>query len=637
MIQKELIRTMLPGLLVGALLPCLSGVLTACIDEEVVAEAVMEDDVRAMVSSQFSLSLPPKGYATRQSDAIVQATDNSIAQFRGIEDIMLIPFASTSVTSTDHPIGYPPIITKLLKPEQQLVINTIPAGKLVSGNNSVLFGNVGLPTGTQSLLFYGHAIESEVTQADLPAGKILNDLTAAGLADAKKHKNGILTPNGLPLALTDTPSSLDFELEEIASDWATTAKTNDLIAYLNGIVAGLAADGILNVNNASVIDFLANYAASSSNVLTFVTNLYNGIAASNTNTRTAILDGLKDVTYDGGGAITACELIDDYANFPANLFLPDGAAVVEYVDVTEGVVTTKKFRAVTDGVSYSGLQIAPPHIYTYPTSLYYRGNSHIKTSKESQQDKYVDTNDWSAILGCYGNNAIEATTHSVVMETPVQYAVGRLDMSVKIANGDIHDYKEQVVAVPDAGFPVSAVLISSHHSVDFEFKAKNVPSCTVYDTAIGSVSAPREAYLAENSSTLNTTKTLVLQTMSTKDITDLTATPYHKVYVVVEFVNNLGTSFVGQDAQIIPDGCHFYLIGELDPTQLSGYDIDDPVKSRVFTQDYITTANFTINSLAEAYNIIPDLRVSELELGLRIDTNWQVGNHFTDTPIEFHQ
>ena len=47
--------------------------------------------------------------------------------------------------------------------------------------------------------------------------------------------------------------------------------------------------------------------------------------------------------------------------------------------------------------------------------------------------------------------------------------------------------------------------------------------------------------------------------------------------------------------------------------------------TRVFIQDYTTKANFTINSLKNAYVTIPDLRASKLQLGLSVDLTWQSG------------
>ena len=49
-------------------------------------------------------------------------------------------------------------------------------------------------------------------------------------------------------------------------------------------------------------------------------------------------------------------------------------------------------------------------------------------------------------------------------------------------------------------------------------------------------------------------------------------------------------------------------------------------------QDYVTTANLTISSLKGAYNVIPDLRTTALELGISVDLLWTPGLVF-EVPI----
>ena len=61
-------------------------------------------------------------------------------------------------------------------------------------------------------------------------------------------------------------------------------------------------------------------------------------------------------------------------------------------------------------------------------------------------------------------------------------------------------------------------------------------------------------------------------------------------------------------------------------------------------QDYVTTANFTIKlgtsstvfdqdapneeGLGDAYNVIPDLRTPQMELGMSVDLKWEVGHEY---------
>jgi hypothetical protein len=127
------------------------------------------------------------------------------------------------------------------------------------------------------------------------------------------------------------------------------------------------------------------------------------------------------------------------------------------------------------------------------------------------------------------------------------------------------------------------------------------------------------------------------------------------VYIALEFVNNV-QDFWGQN-NLIRKGGTFYLIGKLDPNVLSSshslstsdlsegiswpdtYEIPPYITTegstkgqtlkerRVFIQDYMTTANFVIGatSLQHALVAVPDLRSSQISLGLSVDLEWQTG------------
>ena len=83
-------------------------------------------------------------------------------------------------------------------------------------------------------------------------------------------------------------------------------------------------------------------------------------------------------------------------------------------------------------------------------------------------------------------------------------------------------------------------------------------------------------------------------------------------------------AFRGQDG-IIPDGGKFYLVGQLAPKDQKVTGVENPA---VFMSDYMTTMNLTITSLKSAYNTIPDLRSTKLQLGLSVDLDWQAGLQF---------
>ena len=93
--------------------------------------------------------------------------------------------------------------------------------------------------------------------------------------------------------------------------------------------------------------------------------------------------------------------------------------------------------------------------------------------------------------------------------------------------------------------------------------------------------------------------------------------------------NNSGVAFRGADGIIPADG-KFYLVGQLNPDAKTIEGVTNPA---VFMSDYKTTMNLTIKSLKSAYNTIPDLRSTKLQLGLSVDLEWKTGIQF-DVNIE---
>ena len=56
---------------------------------------------------------------------------------------------------------------------------------------------------------------------------------------------------------------------------------------------------------------------------------------------------------------------------------------------------------------------------------------------------------------------------------------------------------------------------------------------------------------------------------------------------------------------------------------------------RVFMQDYMTEATFVLteNSLKYALVAVPDLRSSQISMGLSVDLNWNKGLKFDNVPL----
>ena len=124
------------------------------------------------------------------------------------------------------------------------------------------------------------------------------------------------------------------------------------------------------------------------------------------------------------------------------------------------------------------------------------------------------------------------------------------------------------------------------------------------------------------------------------------------VYVALEIQNN-GDDFWGRD-NMVRSGGTFYLLGQLKnseggtitwPTNyqvppiygVDGEDIPSGKTAgaskqipRVFIQDFMTKATFRIGqmSLHNAYVTTPDLRTTQMSLGLSVDLSWETGYEF---------
>ena len=309
--------------------------------------------------------------------------------------------------------------------------------------------------------------------------------------------------------------------------------------------------------------------------------------------------------------------------FPRNYDLPDGAAVLKFKEETRTFAYEEGITVETTGsnlVDYTKI--------TYPSELAYFVSSPVRTS--STKDKLTDLPDYKAWLGNtadwgqYGD-VVKSNTTLVVLKEPVQYGVACLKSKIKCATASLEDNASQIIksaanntlTVPSNGIEVKGILIGGQpQGVEWNFEPASSATFdhTIYDNDISGIVA--------QTSYSNPNYTLVLDN-NNSSTTDPTQS---KVNVTVELENNMG-DFYGKDG-LIPNGSRFYLVGQLDPnastaTKPSGETID-----RVFVKDHTTVANFIIKNLQNAYNHIPDLRTSKINVGLAVDLKWESGIKF---------
>ena len=627
--------------------------LSACSSSDDVVDVNPTYDGEA-VKTQFTISFTQSVAKTRQTAATVQTTADggniTISGFRGMDNIVLYPFAATAVagadpiTSSSTKIGDKISLTSMIQPAQpsNYEANTIPAGTsgLTTASNSVLFGDVTIPIGTGSFLFYGKAIDNTTYTDKFYNGslKLINTTASNATPDA---------PN---------PANIAFDLEQIYPSSTTASTVGAALAdYLSQIAQAGGFDSSTKksaweaTDNTGLKDLYAKFitlkAGSSLNVQAAVQDLYTSIKNNTDDVSIAIKNAILSttttaITYstkyatdeNSDGTLEFQANIGNSAAtyFPGDKNLPDGAALLAYDD------DTNTFSQSEDGVGNTGNN-AEYADYVYPASLYYYCNSGIKTSTSSQQTLYNGTNTWAQITGnaAYAGNAVGPSSRSVAILDPIQYGVGRLDMKIKKLNTEtvggkpvMYDKKGEPYDVTN-GFTVTGVLIGGQKQVGFNFEPNGTTEKTIYDNITKSQTGTTLTVDKENASATN--YTLALETASNSEI-----------YVAVEFLNN-GADFEGADG-VIPAGCKFYLVGKLDPTTEGTYDETNTATgvsstgNKVFKQDYKTIADFSIakgtantantKGLAAAYNTVPDLRTPQLELGFSVDLTWNPGITF---------
>lgn len=579
------------------------------------------------VKTSFTLSVGlPKGnstsgaksnFGTRMSKDVTQA--QGTPTFRGIDNICLIPFAKTSAISGSDKRLSENITLPASTTDGKSNVYESSAAK--GTDHATVYANVNIPVGTATFLFYGKAID--------------NAAATAISSDADKHKFGTLTADGL----AKEPADITFTPVQIYTATEADSKATALADYLTSIantkitvgdkeVAWSATNDASNTIYPLYKQFIKIETGSSASIRAALQTIYESLKNNTDAMSKAVIASIKgsgnaSATISEDGTVT---LNENLQGFPDNLEtpIPDGCALVKW--------NTDKFEANISGTSTSGQMTQKPADLVYPANLQYYANTTLKTSDTDQSSAYDGSNTWTQILEKYTTGtAVGPATRSVALYDQIQYAVGRLDVTVKAGASTLKDREGKEINITngsDPSFPISAVLVGGQKQVGFDFTpSSSTTEYTIYDNAVPDTWT--SAGVTSSASDAN--HTLVLADAANTSVN-----------IAVEFTNNSGTEFVGKDG-IVGKGAKFYLLAKLDPskgTKPDGVDI-----SQVFKQDFTTTANLTINKnegttsgsstvyeqgLANAYNVLPDLRTPKLSLGLSVDLNWQTGMTFDE-------
>ena len=610
------------------------------------------------VELPFSLSIGRRSPLTKMSTGVTQV-DATEASFRGIQEVYIIPFkASRAITSTDARVGANLNLPQTGLPS--LFGTSAQNGNfsgLVSQNNSHLYKGVIIPRGTASMLVYGQAVDDAVS--------VSPDSVAF-----KRH-NGVLRKHAVEYA--DHPSEITFTLEPFITDAtepAFNAKVNGMIAYLNSIASasvsltGYTRSGYTYTQNTwtyrwntpsdygnygdlkNAFDFLTNngvaFSAGTSGLNQMLTTLYNSLYSMANNTTAGgtsyrlqyyasnsgwnqqqsnyyylyhlsgrvreLIDNSTYVTVSGSGANATVTLNADYSSFPESFGVPAGCVALQW-NGSQFVLQTPA----------SGAALAPMNAYCYPPSLWYMANSTLRTSDRGTiVEEYKSANTtWQSIFDLYTYGTVVVPgAESAALRDPLQYGVAMLEVNLNYALSPggtqlLPDSQANTVDVRNDHFPLTGIIIGEQKNQEFNFTpTMSGTSFYVYDSEVNNGSTPK-AYIAGQSSAIvfQPIHTLVVPTEDQQD-----------VHVALEFQNNSGADFYGANGNKVPAGSRFYLIATLkfaEAVNNSGETL-----SAIFVRDHVTQVTFSVESLAKAYNTIPELRDPQLEIGVVTKIEW---------------
>ena len=563
-----------------------------------------------VVKTQFVINIP---YAGNESGGNARVSTRRTAEntqndnnFLGLKDIEMFAFdnvpGETSQTST-----------------RTIRIRTdMPS---TSNDYRRIYSDIAIPVGTKNMILYARATRTKTVEF---AYADKTNFEAGSLTNPYGNFKDDAKPN---------LSVLNFNLEAIHKNNDFNEKGQAILTKLNDI-ANTTVDGTSwsEIGNDQTAD-------NDDKILKSLYTKFIKLTAGSANSVNSFIDHLKRAIESQGVKTTMAQAIINKCTqvssiFPRDCYLPDGVAKVKFNPTTSSFA----FETVTAGTTTQGSNLIDYKTVTYPSELAYFVSSPIKTSttdksKATDLPKYDDwlagTETWEGYKDIVQNN-----TRFVALQNPVQYGVACLKSSIKYSGTSLEDNaKEKIgsesnnfITVNDNSFPITGILIGGQPEGvkwDFEPNSATKPAdfkYTIYDSDMnGGINFTAKT---EGTGTLPYNYTLVLDN---KDISSENA-DQSNVNVVIELKNN-AADFYGADG-LIPEGSKFYLAGTLDLNATNSVKPNDSKVDHVFVKDHTTVANFTIKDLKKAYNCIPDLRTSKINVGLAVDLSWKSGITF---------
>lgn len=567
-----------------------------------------------VVKTQFALNIPYGGNSsTNQAKKVTRMTDEMTQQsgnFRGISDIVLLTFSDNPETAGT------------INADKPISIGT--DGNAYSKDTyRRLYRDIEIPVGTSHMIFYGRATK-ENRDSEFKTGKITDKGDKTNLTNISHELNAISSTANF--ATDEDAKAIIKALNDIANakvtdgkdyTWATIGTEPNLPTWLT--------EHEKEFLKTRYKEFITLKAGSKTSVVAFINNLKAALVGETGEPTIPAERKLTKEIYDKCvAALTAIESID----FPGKFNLPDGVASLSWIAGESKFA----YNAPNNVIIGTGNSINYQKI-CYPAELSYFVNTTTMVSDKdmSNLSEFPAYNEWTNPTGAnwtgknFAEKAVENSTRTVGLKDPVQYSVAVLKSTVRCNAETLEDNAKdaggfkanQSITVNDNSFPVTGILIGGQPaSVDWKYEPASSETFenTIYDNVMNG--SPMYAKYASEVPTVGN-YTLVFDNKKTG--------AENSVYVTIELTNKSGQAFYGKDG-IIQKDTKFYLVGILDPNKEG---LPKPAGvNRVFVQDYVTTANFKIKTLKDAYNCIPDLRTSGINVGLAVDLDWKSGITF---------
>lgn len=578
-----------------------------------------------VVKTQFYLNIPyagnEEGRNARVSTRMTANNTQKINNFLGLQDMQMYAFEedATSITSTSTSTKTNNLGTSGKASSKDDISTSTTSWRSI-------YRDIEIPLSTKSLILYAKASRatsgSSNTKSDFQAGSLTNPYETAQDVTTLSSLNFSLNQ----IYKTDNFTSDGSVILEALNTVARTKITTTSGSELEWAKVGQSTIGTENERTAlqnRYNNFVKATAGSANSVRLLITDLKNVIEGNKLEDDQVMAKTIVDNCDKALGKLTS-------KTFPGDFNLPDGVAQVSWDDKnkTFNFVSAASVN-IEETVVGTGNNINFTEI-TYPAELAYFVSSPVKTSENeiTAASKLPDYKEWVSDTYTWEgyDDEVKHRTRFVALKEPLQYGVACLQSKVSCKTAALADNAQNfgfktdntINVSTNKDFKVTGILIGGQPlSVAWNFE----PASTVNTNDFKYTIYDRDVAYGSNVNTTGTSENYTL-VFDNKD-----ASTTSKVYVTLELENNV-ENFYGAEG-LIPKGGKFYLVGELDPsnkttaTKPSGETID-----RVFVKDHTTVANFKITNLKKAYNHIPDMRTSKINVGLAVDLSWQDGITF---------